>query len=663
MLQKNQQSSSAKGWTYAIWIVVLAAVSIMSVGPFSLSKVRASFGAITQHAKVMDEQLEPFNGTPQTLPFSQNWTNIGMITTNDDWSGVPGIEGYFLRNDTSSTTNVDPQTLLADTFAGAEAPELDVIANQVATAISNGGVAEFHTTSQAGTPGADSVVGFQGSGTADAPFLLLSINTTGKSTINVAYNLRDIDCTTDNAAQQVALQYRIGSSGSYNNVTSGYVADATTGPSLCDLVTPVSATLPADANNQPLVQIRIMTTNAVGNDEFVGIDDIVISGITAATASVQFNAATYSGSESNSAVITVTRTGDTSGASSVTFSTVAGGTALGGSCGTADYVTTSQTVTFTTGETSKPVNVQICSDMTVESTETVNLALTNPSGGTTLGGQSTAVLNISDAASQNRNPAPITVNGGSPADLYPSTINVSGAPTNVFRIRVTLYDFLATPGNHVDVLLVGPNGAKYLLMGHVGTSASQTVPVTLTFSDAAASVLPTSTPLTGGTFLPTNCDFIDPFPAGGPAGPYVDPGCDVGRAAAETLYGTFGQQNGNGLWSLYVREEDAFSTTAVGTFLGGWGIEFLSATAADGTVSGRVVTEDGAGLRGALVTIIDSRGASKTVLTSSLGYYRFDEIETGQTYIVSVVSRRYRFTPQVLQVFDTLTEADFVAIE
>jgi hypothetical protein len=29
--------------------------------------------------------------TPQTLPFSQNWTNTGLITANDDWSGVPGI--------------------------------------------------------------------------------------------------------------------------------------------------------------------------------------------------------------------------------------------------------------------------------------------------------------------------------------------------------------------------------------------------------------------------------------------------------------------------------------------------------------------------------------------------------------------------------------------
>jgi hypothetical protein len=43
-------------------------------------------------------------------------------------------------------------------------------------------------------------------------------------------------------------------------------------------VTPVSATLPAACDNQPLVQVRWITANAVGNDEWVGIDDISVTG-------------------------------------------------------------------------------------------------------------------------------------------------------------------------------------------------------------------------------------------------------------------------------------------------------------------------------------------------------------------------------------------------
>ena len=111
-----------------------------------------------------------------------------------------------------------------------------------------------------------------------APNLVITINTTGQSNITISYNLRDIDGSTDDAVQPVALQYRVGASGSYTNLPTGFVADATTGPSLATLVTPVSVNLPAAVDNQSTVQLRILTTNATGNDEWVGIDDISITG-------------------------------------------------------------------------------------------------------------------------------------------------------------------------------------------------------------------------------------------------------------------------------------------------------------------------------------------------------------------------------------------------
>lgn len=206
--------------------------------------------------------------TPQTLPFTQNWSSTGLITANDNWSGVVGIEGY-LGQDITTSTGIDPQTLLA---VSTVASDLDVIANQTnPNTLANGGVAEFDAI-------ANPSIALNGSGTADAPYLLVTLNTSGQSNINVAYNLRDLDGSTDNAVQPVALQYRVGNSGNFTNVAAGFVADATTGPSLATLVTPVSATLPAAANNQPLVQVRIITANAAGNDEWVGVDDINITG-------------------------------------------------------------------------------------------------------------------------------------------------------------------------------------------------------------------------------------------------------------------------------------------------------------------------------------------------------------------------------------------------
>jgi uncharacterized protein len=216
------------------------------------------------------------DATAQTLPFSQDWTNtslIGLATDSagtlnaaENWTAVPGIVGY--RGDAlTSATGTNPQTILAD---GTGTP-VQVLSNLTSATLATGGIGEFDGI-------ANPTVAFQGSGTARAPFLLVSITTTGKSNIGVAYNLRDIDGTADNAVQPVALQYRVGQSGSFTNVPSGFVADASTGPNLATLVTPVAVTLPSAADNQPLVQLRIITSDAVGSDEWIGIDDIAISG-------------------------------------------------------------------------------------------------------------------------------------------------------------------------------------------------------------------------------------------------------------------------------------------------------------------------------------------------------------------------------------------------
>ncbi len=202
---------------------------------------------------------------PQGVPLSQNWTNAGLITTNDNWSGVPGIIGYR-GDDLNTTIPLDPQTVVVD---GSSTP-VNVIANATdPTASLSGGIYEFDAL-------ANPTVAMQGSGTADCPHLVISINTSGTTALHISYNLRDLD-DTDAAQQQFALQYRVGNTGNYTNVPAGYVADASLDGS-ATLVTPVSVNLPAAIENQPLVQLRIMTTNAIGNDAMVGIDDISVTG-------------------------------------------------------------------------------------------------------------------------------------------------------------------------------------------------------------------------------------------------------------------------------------------------------------------------------------------------------------------------------------------------
>jgi hypothetical protein len=115
---------------------------------------------------------------------------------------------------------------------------------------------------------------------------VIFLNSTSRADVRVQYDLRDIDGSTDNSVQPVALQYRIGGSGNFTNISSGFVADASTGPSLATLVTHVDVTLPSDCNGQSQLQVRIITTNAVGNDEWIGIDNIAISSTADATAPI-----------------------------------------------------------------------------------------------------------------------------------------------------------------------------------------------------------------------------------------------------------------------------------------------------------------------------------------------------------------------------------------
>jgi len=107
---------------------------------------------------------------------------------------------------------------------------------------------------------------------------------------------------------------------------------------------------------------------------------------------LQFSGATYSVAENaGSVLITVTRTDNTTGVVSVDYAT-SDGSATAGS----DYTATSGTLTLGDGVTSATFEVPIIDDADVEGSETVNLALSNPSEGATLGDQDTAVLTILD---------------------------------------------------------------------------------------------------------------------------------------------------------------------------------------------------------------------------------------------------------------------------
>ena len=94
---------------------------------------------------------------------------------------------------------------------------------------------------------------------------------------------------------------------------------------------------------------------------------------------------------------------------------------------------------------------------------------------------------------------------------------------------------------------------------------------------------------------------------------------------------------------------------------GFWTAEPLGPSAAMVTISGRTRLADGRGVRNARVVLSAPDGSSRYAISGSFGYFSFGEVETGQTYIISVVSKRFQFTSQMLAVYEDIVELGLVA--
>lgn len=479
------------------------------------------------------------------------------------------------------------------------------------------------------------------SGTTGFVFTVSRTGSPSQAQINIAYHTADGSATAP---------------GDYTSVPSGTAIISALGAS-----TTITIQVNGDTSVEPDETFSVILDNtSVGTIS----DGTGVGTITNDEATMQFSSAAFSGPEGTTAVITVSRTGSTSGTSTVQYQ-ASGGTGTGGACSTlgVDYGTVTGTLTFDPADTAKTFGVTLCNDFYSENpAETAGLSISSPTGGT-LGGQSSATLNILDAASQYANSSAVAVTNGSPGSVYPATINVSGYPSSIAGMRVTLFGVTLSNPDDLDVLLVGPGGQTFVLMSDTG-GATALNNATVTLEDTASVFLPDSSAITDGqNYKPATCGTAA-FPAPAPAGPYNDPGC--GSGTNPTLASTFGGTNPNGNWNLYVSDDGgAFSPLASGQIGGGWSMQFLAPTAANVSLSGRILTANGAGIRNALVRLTGINGlvAQPVVQTGPFGYYRFTGVEAGQTYIITVTTKRYRLAQptRVVSVVDDLFDVDFVA--
>ena len=163
------------------------------------------------------------------------------------------------------------------------------------------------------------------------------------------------------------------------------------------------------------------------------------------------------------------------------------------------------------------------------------------------------------------NQASITINDAAAGAPYPSTINVSGLDGTIKNTSVRLSDITHAFARDINVLLVGPQLQKMIIMADAGGN-NRVSNATVTLDDAGSVI---GVGLPSGVFKPIDVSdgSSDTFPAPAPAAPYADP-APTGTA---TLGATFNGTNPNGTWSLFVMDDLG---GGAGSISGGWALNF-----------------------------------------------------------------------------------------
>jgi parallel beta-helix repeat protein len=147
------------------------------------------------------------------------------------------------------------------------------------------------------------------------------------------------------------------------------------------------------------------------------------------------------------------------------------------------------------------------------------------------------------------------------------------------------------------------------------------------------------------------------FNNGGPTRTHAllvgSPAIDAGLSANVSLTT---DQRGAGFSRIVDGNSDGSAIVDIGAFE-----RQLVATAATVSVSGRVLSSRGRGVSNAVVYLTNQRGEIQTARTNRSGYYTFQEITAGESYIFNVYAKRYQFNAQVITLTEDLAELNFTA--
>lgn len=165
------------------------------------------------------------------------------------------------------------------------------------------------------------------------------------------------------------------------------------------------------------------------------------------------------------------------------------------------------------------------------------------------------------------NPATITINTVGPSTPSPSVINVTGGPSSIAVVSVTLNNVSHTWQNDIDILLVAPNGESLVLMSDAGPDFGSFTAQTFIVADFAGVPFQELALNTAGSYRPTNYGTGDLFTN------FVGIVGNSAPAGTATFSSVFGGDNANGNWSLFIQDDVGGDAGSVA----GWSITFAGA--------------------------------------------------------------------------------------
>lgn len=316
------------------------------------------------------------------------------------------------------------------------------------------------------------------SGSQAAGALIVSINTTGKTNVQVNWTVSTIlqPASRDNS---IALQYRIGSSGNFIDVGSSSTFSST--GTISGTAANYSEILPAAANNQPEVQVRWIyweSTGTTGSRDRLAIDEITIDGNTIVSNSVSVAAGSNAAEPSTLGNFTINFSSITTESTDISYD-FTGSAGFGTDytvsflTGSSSSTTNSGILTVPAGTNSVTVNIIPGNDEVIEPVKNISLTISSPTGGYALG-TNNASINLTDDDVAPTISVASGNNAAEPATNGTFTITLSSpAPAGGVTVNYTLTGTATAGTDYTD----GLNGSVIIPEG------SSSATITLTVSD------------------------------------------------------------------------------------------------------------------------------------------------------------------------------------